>query len=250
MKAFTSILLLCMLLSINNNIYAKTITLDKDTKLVPLGWTVADDTKFKKDTIAEINEDWQIIQGTLAASTYLRPTGWRNLINNNYYAEATTNFFPPRFFRPFPPRYGVIIPADGHVRYKGNTSVTFKEDGTVLSGTIDNDVVLQLNENGYGFVTFKNDTVLTFYPDGKIKSGTLAESTKLRPLGWQNNLTDENAGFLEFKNNSFIIFTEDGFVKQGLLKSKKLWYNADGSSQNLENKVSLNFTEKSAEETK
>lgn len=250
MKAFTSILLLCMTLSIHSNIYAKTITLDKDTKLVPLGWTVADDIKFKKDTAAEINENWQIIQGTLAASTYLRPTGYRNLINNNYYAETTTKFFPPRFFRPFPPRYGVIIPADGHVRYKGNTFVTFKEDGTVLSGTIDNDVILQLSDNSYGFVAFKNDTVLTFYPDGKIKSGTLAESAKLRPLGWQNNLTDENAGFLEFKSNSFIVFTEDGFVKQGSLKSKKLWYNADGSSQNLENKVSWIFTEKNAETIK
>ena len=55
-----------------------------------------------------------------------------------------------------------MIPADGHVRYMGNKSVTFAKDGTVLSGVIDNDVILQLSYNGYGFVRFKNDNLLTF----------------------------------------------------------------------------------------
>ena len=89
-----------------------------------------------------------------------------------------------------------MIPADGHVRYMGNKSVIFAKDGTVLSGVIDNDVILQLSDNGYGFVRFKNDNLLTFDTNGRVITGTLAEATKLRPLGWQHNLKDESAGLL------------------------------------------------------
>lgn len=48
MKAIPALLLSALLLVTANAALAKTITLDKDTKLVPQGWTVADDIKFKK----------------------------------------------------------------------------------------------------------------------------------------------------------------------------------------------------------
>lgn len=240
MKVLTSLLLAVFMLISANAAFAKTITLDKDTKLVPQGWTVADDIKFKKNTNATLNTNEQVVEGVLASDTYLRPTGWKNLVSNYYYVESSAAFYPPRFFfHPFRP--GLLIPADGHVRFMGNKSITFAEDGTVLSGTIDNDVVLQLSERGYGFVRFKNDTVLTFYNDGKIKSGTLAESTKLRPVGWQNNLSDESAGFLEFKNGSTINFDEDGLVTYGTLNKKTLWHQADGVEKELAAKTAVVF---------
>ena len=147
MRKVTALLLAALVLvGANTALADKTITLDKDTKLVPQGWTVAD------------------------------------------------------FYHPYRP--GLVIPADGHVRYMGNKSVIFAKDGTVLSGVIDNDVILQLSDNGYGFVRFKNDNLLTFDADGRVITGTLAEATKLRPLGWQHNLQDESAGFVEFKSGT------------------------------------------------
>lgn len=242
MKKFTMLCLAACLILASNAAFAKTITLDKDTKLVPQGWTVADDDiKFKKNTSVTLTDNCEVVQGVLASDTYLRPTGWKNLASNYYYVESSAAFFPPRFFyHPFRP--GLVIPADGHVRYMGNKSVTFAPDGTVLSGTIDNDVVLQLTDTGYGFVRFKNDTELSFYEDGKIKSGTLAEATKLRPRGWQHNLHDEGAGFIEFKSGTAISFDEAGLVTKGSLSKKALWYQADGSSQELIAKVPVEFS--------
>ncbi len=242
MKTIPALLLSALLLVMANAALAKTITLDKDTKLIPQGWTVADDIKFKKNTNAILNANGELVKGTLASSTYLRPTGWRLLANNYLYVETAPDIFPPRFFRPFPPHHGVVIPADGHVRYKTNTLVTFAEDGTVLSGTIDNDVVLQLSEKAYGFVRFKNDTLLSFFPNGRVKSGVLAENTKLRPVGWHNNLADESSGFVEFKSGMRITFDIDGLVTQGSLTKKTLWHNADGSSQELEAKAPISFS--------
>ncbi len=242
MKTIPALLLSALLLVMANAALAKTITLDKDTKLIPQGWTVADDIKFKKNTNAILNANGELVKGTLASSTYLRPTGWRLLANNYLYVETAPDIFPPRFFRPFPHHHGVVIPADGHVRYKTNTLVTFAEDGTVLSGTIDNDVVLQLSEKAYGFVRFKNDTLLSFFPNGRVKSGVLAENTKLRPVGWHNNLADESSGFVEFKSGMRVTFDIDGLVTQGSLTKKTLWHNADGSSQELEAKAPISFS--------
>lgn len=248
MRKFTALLLAAMMLVGTNTALAdKTITLDKDTKLVPQGWTVADDIKFKKNTTVKLDDNEQVINGVLASDTYLRPTGWKQLASNYYYVEGSANFFPPRFFyHPFRP--GLVIPADGHVRYMGGKPVTFAADGTVLSGTIDNDVVLQLSDTGYGFVRFKNDTVLTFSENGRIKSGTLAEAAKLRPLGWEYNLHDNSAGFAEFKSGTDIIFDENGMVIKGSLKEKTLWHNADGSSKELEAKAPVTFTTGGAEQ--
>lgn len=240
MKKLASLLITALLLLGTQAVFAKTITLDKDTKLVPQGFTVADDIKFKKNTTVTLNDNGEVIEGVLASDTYLRPTGWKKLVSNYYYVESSAGFFPPRFFfHPFRP--GLIIPADGHVRYMGNKPITFAEDGTVLSGMIDNDVVLQLSDKGYGFVRFKNDTILTFYNNGKIKSGTLAEATKLRPVGWEHNLLDESAGFLEFKSGSSISFAENGLVTSGTLTKKALWHQADGTTKELAAKTPVSF---------
>ena len=245
MQKLTAFLLAACLAIGSNAAFAKTIVLDKDTKLVPQGWTVADDIKFKKNTSVTLNDNGQVVGGVLAGDNYLRPTGWKNLASNYYYVESSAGFFPPRFFyHPFRP--GLVIPADGHVRYCGNKPITFAADGTVLSGTIDNDVVLQLSDTGYGFVRFKNDTELSFYANGRVKKGTLAEATKLRPIGWQYNLQDEGAGFVEFKGGTAISFDEAGLVSAGTLNKKTLWYNAADSSQELTAKVAVDFAEAGA----
>ena len=63
-----------------------------------------------------------------------------------------------------------------------------------------------------------------FYNDGAVKKGTLAEDTKLRPVGWQNNAVDmENAGFVEFKGKSIVSFTPDGEVTNCTVKEPLKW---------------------------
>ena len=64
MRKFTALLLAALVLvGANIALADKTITLDKDTKLVPQGWTVADDIKFKKNTVVKLNDDGQVIEG-------------------------------------------------------------------------------------------------------------------------------------------------------------------------------------------
>ena len=99
MRKFTALLLAALVLvGANIALADKTITLDKDTKLVLQGWTVADDIKFKKNTVVKLNDDGQVIEGVLASATYLRPAGWKSLASNYYYVERSAPFFPPRFF--------------------------------------------------------------------------------------------------------------------------------------------------------
>ena len=227
---------------------AQTLTLDKTTPLVPQGWSVADDDlKFKKGTPAELNDDGEVVKGVLNSDTYLRPTGWRYIINDYYYAQASSVFFP-RFFRPIGVRYGVALPTYGHIRYQGGEPIRFAADGTVLSGVIDEKVTLSLQENKYGFVEFKSDTALTFSEDGYVAAGTLADDTRLRPVGWKQNHADATgAGFLEFKGNRAIEFDADGYVTSGTLKTAASWKNADGKVIALPAKAQVRFSENGAE---
>lgn len=222
--------------------FAENITLTKNEVLIPQGWSVADDDlKFKKNTVAELNSQGELITGTLNQNTYLRPTGWKNLINDYAYLE-TNNVFFPRFFRPINIRNGFAVPTYGHVRYKDNTQVTFAPDGTVLSGTISEKVSLKIQQNSYGFVDFKADTELVFYPDGQIKSGTLAENTKLRPLGYQHLQGEKNTpGFLEFKSGTKIEFEHNGYVTQGTLKENATWKTTTGKTIDLPAKKTIQF---------
>lgn len=227
---------------------AQTITLNKAEKLVPQGWAVADDDlKFKKDTQALLNDDGEVISGVLNSDTYLRPTGWQSVINDYCYVQASSVFFP-RFFRPVGVRYGIALPTYGHLRYKSDSLVHFAQDGTVLSGTIDEKVTVSLQKERYGFVDFKADTVLTFDAEGHIVSGTLDDDTRLRPLGWQQGRTDAaSPGFLEFKGNRSITFSPNGYVISGTLKEAASWKNADGEVITLPAKANVRFTAEGAE---
>lgn len=226
---------------------AQTITLDKTTKLVPVGWSVAADIKFQKDTTVQLTPDGQVITGTLDTATYLRPTGWRNMINDFYYAAAGPALYPSIFWPPFDdfgpePTPAMLVPTYQHARYKSETPVTFASDGTVISGTLDEDITLSLQPGKYGFVNFKGGNQLIFYPNGAVQTATLANDTRLRPIGWQNNNFDSNAGFVEFKGGTQITFTQDGYVSGGTLNESTLWFNSNGSSATLPPKTVVSFT--------
>ena len=84
LKVFLAVGLLCCGLSMSMA-EAKTMTLDKTKVLVPQGFSVAnDDLKFKKGTVVELNENNEVVTGVLNRDIALRPTGWRNVINDYY----------------------------------------------------------------------------------------------------------------------------------------------------------------------
>jgi hypothetical protein len=225
--------------------------LTKNEELYPQGWSVGDQVKFKKGTMASLNENGSVITGVLASDTYLRPQGWQRIINDYYSVAAYTDrsFFFPHYYRYWnnSSTYNIALPSSGHIRYKDGTAVTFSEQGTVLSGTIADKTTIGIGEGQYGFVDFKSDSVLTFYDNGAVKTGTLSEDTKLRPVGWKNNaLNMENAGFVEFKAKSVVNLTQNGEVTSCTVKNVLKWKNG-GMKVELPPNVVINFTEQGAE---
>ena len=76
--------------------------------------------------------------------------------------------------------------------------------------------------------------------------GTLAEDTKLRPVGWQNNAIDmENAGFVEFKAKSTVSLTPAGEVTSCTTKEALKWKN-NGLEIELPANTVINFSEQGA----
>lgn len=232
MKLVCLSLFLSIFLSNTYICYAEKILLNTDTALVPQGWSIADDDlKFKKNTTAELNDNGELIKGTLKSDFYFRPTGWKKIIND-YYITETNQLLFPRFFYPIRTYSNLALPSYGHIRYKGNTTITFNEQGLVTDGIIDEPVTISLQNNKYGFIHFKEGTILTFNNLGDIISGTLYKDTKLRPLGWEKNLSI-NSGFIEFKKGKKITFTKNGYVESGTLKNTIQWKKSDNSTITL-----------------
>ena len=85
-------------------------TLEKNEELHPQGWSVGDTIKFKKKTAVRLNDFGEVISGTLADDTYLRPVGWQQNMADNSNA--------------------------GFVEFKKGTRVYFDEHGLVTAGTL------------------------------------------------------------------------------------------------------------------
>ena len=221
---------------------AREMNLDKAVKLIPQGWTVGEDVKFKKGTTVQLTEYGQVTQGVLGETTYLRPTGWKNLINDYYYMERISGVWHPRFFYPVGARFGAALPTYGHVRYKSGEQIVFDADGCVLEGVIDENITVTLKPGKYGFVKLRDGKLVSFYADGCLKAGTLDEDTKLRPAGWQEGYGgDEGAGFIEFKGGTQAEFNESGEVVQGTLNKAAAWKQPDGEVVQLAAKSTVRF---------
>lgn len=241
MRRIYSVLTLVMIFAFTGTANASDMFLQKDTALIPQGWSVADDDlKFKKNTTAILNDNGELISGTLNSDTYLRPVGWKNIVNDFYFAETGSLFFP-RFFHPIHTYDNVALSAYGHIRYKADAPVIFNAEGLVIKGTIDEDVTVALQNNKYGFVTFKEGTILTFDDKGAVISATLEKDTKLRPVGWKNNL-NTTAGFIEFKSGTPITFTSDGYVTAGTVKKAVSWKKTDGTITEISKNTAVQFT--------
>lgn len=250
---FKNLIVIAVLLcfSVNAAYADSSRTLDKNTELHPQGWSVGETIKFKKKTAVRLNDVGEVISGTLADDTYLRPQGWQRVINDNYFVSAYTGgAWFPRHYRYWPGSvYNIALPSYGHLRYKDNTAVTFSAQGTVLSGTLAARTTISLGDGQYGFVTFADSSILEFYDNGAVKMGTLNEDTQLRPVFWQQNMADNsNAGFVEFKKDTRVYFDKSGLVTAGTIKEAAPW-KTGGTIMMLKEKTEYKFTENGAEET-
>lgn len=230
--------------------YAGSKTLTKETKLHPQGWTVGDQLKFKKDTVVTTNELGEVISGTLADNTFLRPLGWQQVLNDYYYSSTYAGIDP--FFHHYQhfvvgKEYNTAVPSHGHLQYKGGTQVTFNESGEVISGTIAEDATIQLVKDKYGFLNFKEDNGLAFYESGAVHYGVLDEDTNLRPMGWRNNfMAEDSAGFVKFIAKKKIEFNEYGEVISGTIKEPLKWNSPDGSAVEFSANAAVHFAEQGA----
>ncbi len=250
---FKNLIVIAVLLcfSVNAAYADSSRTLDKNTELHPQGWSVGETIKFKKKTAVRLNDVGEVISGTLADDTYLRPQGWQRVINDNYFVSAYTGgAWFPRHHRYWPGSvYNIALPSYGHLRYKDNTAVTFSAQGTVLSGTLAARTTISLGDGQYGFVTFADSSILEFYDNGAVKMGMLNEDTQLRPVFWQQNMADNsNAGFVEFKKDRRVYFDKSGLVTAGTIKEAAPW-KTGGTIMTLKEKTEYKFTENGAEET-
>lgn len=229
---------------------AETRTLDKDTGLHPQGWTVGDRVTFRKNTVVQLNTQGEVVSGTLAEDTFLRPRGWERVINDYYYVTAYTDngLHFRRHFRFFEDgRYNMAIPGYGHLLYKGGTAVRFSEQGDVVTGTIAENASIRLGEGKYGFITFAKNNVLAFYQTGAVMSGVLAEDTALRPWGWTNIPVQEDArdaaGFIKFKAKKTVLFTEKGELLSGTLKEAVKLFASNGNVTTIPANSTVTFNE-------
>lgn len=198
---------------------AETLLLEKNTDYYLQGHSVGEEVEFRKGTEVVLNEIGEVMEGTLNETVWLRPVGWKQVIQDYSFAAGYVDI------RPFFPHmtnstYQMALLNFGHLPYKEKTKIVLNEEGMVIRGTIKEDVTIALMEGKYGFVKLKSGEELVFYPNGKLKSGTLAEDTKLRPIGWRDRLTldRERVGYVEFREGEDVEFDENGEVLIGTIK--------------------------------
>lgn len=229
--------LLCLYLNMPGA-WAETQTLTKDSKLHPQGWSVGDEIEFKKNTAVSLNDNGEVIAGTLANNTLLCPRGRERVINDYYFISAYTErgpFFSIRYRHFWGREYNIAIPGYGHLLYKKGTRVTFSEQGEVLKGMIASKATVRLRDDKYGFIVFKENSVLEFYPSGNILSGVLAADTYLRPVGWaslpaSDDMTNNSVGFIRFSKDKQVMFNEQGELVSGTLKESAILWAGDGNA--------------------
>ncbi|WP_094603363.1 hypothetical protein SPSIL_027420 [Sporomusa silvacetica DSM 10669] len=211
-------LLFCHIASVDAARYTK--TLNEDTRMTPPGVIVAtwsEIPKFKKGTDVMLNEYGEVFEGILAENVKLPyETGTSQ-------DSIRTAYTPlPMYFYSYTtePKYRVLP-------FKGGTKVTFNDKGEVIKGIISSSSErIDLNQTNHILVS---DGEISFHKNGMLATCSLASASYLRPVGWQQILTENDtdnsacSGLVEFKSRKPIVLNEKGEVVKGTLnKDTKL----------------------------
>lgn len=179
-----------------------TKTLTADTKLIPSGFLATDDPPtFKKGTTVTLNENGEVIEGTLAKDVILSCVPL-------VYEENGRHYFSP---------------------YKGwfnlGRKVTFNSRGEVIKGTIADGkpVYFKVPLNSRSFITLKDLTEVSFHQNGMMAYGTPWWDLYLKPIGSKQIMDNGMGGLVQFKGGRQIELNAKGEVLKGTInKDTKL----------------------------
>ncbi|MDT8901224.1 hypothetical protein [Anaeroselena agilis] len=188
-----------------------TKTLAEDTLLHPQG-DVSGSVKFKGGTSVTLNEQYEVISGTLKYYGFLIPASKGFFYFYDKDLHSTLMIFKP-----------------------DTCPIVFNARGEVLSGQIGEDASF-LIWGSASHATFKKNTYIEFDEQGYVKTGTIYSDITFRPLGWRNFLPlDDNAGFILFKGETEVFFGPGGQVSRGTIakefKINKITYPAGTTLQ-------------------
>ncbi len=182
-KKIWVILVLVFITSLSH-VEAATIKLEKNTEMHPQGW-IAGAILLKAGTEVTLNDNGEVISGTLKYYSCLKPAAQSYFVNNNQDLQDT-------------------------ICLKGDTIVSFNEQGEVMFGTLGDDVSIMVAKNKQ-YVSFKALTPITFNSVGGVAVGTIKYDMSFRPAGWENS-SKENAGFIMYKAGTELTFNTKGEV--------------------------------------
>ncbi len=226
-KVLAGILMACLCCGYGVGVNAAPITkiLEEDTKLVPPGLMAIDSIPvFKKGTTVTLNDNGEVIEGTLASDP------WLNCVALLYEENGR------RYFR----QYGYV--------FREGTKVLFNNKGEVVKGTFshNHNIKIAVPINGRSYIMLRPLTEATFHLNGVLASGTidLYAKTHLRPVGWrQINNSDNPGGFVQFKDGTLIELNDKGEVIKGTLnKDSKLL--SPGGTKVYEEGTTVEFDDK------
>lgn len=206
------------------SIYAAEIitqTLEKDTRITPprvMAIKRVEMPMFKKGTVVTLNEYGEVLEGILAEDINLP---YETGTSRN--SAATVSYTVPQYI--FIPTVTEPQPQYRVLRFKDGTKVVFNDKGEVTRGTVCSDRSVMLTQSNHIWVS---DGEIRFYKNGLIAICTLADDYYLRPVGWSQISTENNANIIctrliEFKGKKPVELNEKCEVTKGTLsKDTKL----------------------------
>lgn len=218
-KVSKCVILLAILItfSISETFAETTKNLTEDVKLHPIGW-LTENIKFKAGTVVKLNDYGEVIEGTLASGNELMPVGWRRVIRSFNTNQGWGD-------------YGHGTENPGHLRFKGNTIVSFNSRGEVVSGTLEYDAFILLHPDRPGIVRFKCDEVIKYYDNGLVAEGAIRDDTLFKPSGWTRMVGNGEAGYVKFKGGTLLKFNNSGEIIEGTIKGDTPIWLEDGTKK-------------------
>jgi hypothetical protein len=225
LRALSGTILLTFVLLFCASASATTITkmLEEDTKLVPPGLMAVNSIPvFKKGTMVTLNENGEVIEGTLASDP------WLNCVSLLYEENGRRYFI----------QYGYV--------FREGTKVLFNNKGEVVKGTFSHNHQIQIAVpiNSRSKIVLRPLTEVSFHPNGVLAQGTidLYAKTYLRPVGWQQiNNSDNPGGFVQFGDGTVIELNDKGEVTKGTLNKDTKLLSPDGNIKVYEAGTNVEF---------
>lgn len=211
-RVLTAFLMMAFILfGVNEGVNAARITktLDEDTRIAKPGiktsdWRHSGMPEFKKGTVVTLNENGEVLEGTLKSSTSLPCVAGGHF----YYTWASPldNTLKPNKF----------------LEFKAGTTVTFSDKGEVIKGTVTGHYI-KIPVSQTDSIELSDGTEVSFHENGMIATCTLGDETYIRPVGWQQILNVNNTskvfsgGLVQFKKETQLILNDKCEVIQGTL---------------------------------